>query len=360
MNTTTLTSKLHIIWAIAAKDIGDGLRNKTTLSIIIGVAFIVLSAQALPLLLKLSDVQQVAIYAAGDSAIFANLQQGESLRIVKMRSEERLQAFVRQSSTANAIGLMLPADFDAQIAAGNPITVSGYKLHWYVNKGEVATAVATLLTQISGVPVQVNVQPLYPQMDSGGRPSLIVMSLVVGIISISGILIPHLLIEEKEAHTLEALLVSPATTTQMILGKALAGLVYGLATGLVILALNGSLVMHWGVALFVILLGALFAVALGLLFGSLFNDVSNMNLWMGLLFTVALLPAIMGSFSSSGAAWLRLLLSGLPTHALERGSRLAFVETVDGGALLRVTAVLLAWAAVLYGAVVGVLKRNGR
>ncbi len=358
MNKSTLTAKLRVIGAIALKDIGDSIRNKTTLSLIIGVAFIVLSAQALPMLLKLAEVNQVAIFDAGDSAYFPELRQDEKLRIVRMRSEELLQEYVRESSSERSLGLILPADFDAQVAAGGPVSLAGYKLHWNLDQTEVETAVSRMLSQVSGVSVQVTVQPMYPLAGSGGRPSLVAMSLVLGIVSVSGVLIPHLLIEEKENHTMEALLVSPATTTQMVLGKGLAGLVYGLAVGLVVLALNGSLVTNWMVALLVVLLGAVFAVAVGLLFGSLFDDVANLNLWLGLLFALAFLPVVMSSLSSSGPSWLQTLLPLLPTSALDEGSRLAFVETVPWQPLLSNSAVMLAWAGVLFAAVVGVLRRN--
>ena len=59
-----LSEGLRIIWAIVVKDIVDAIKNKTTISIILGMVMVMLTGQAMPLLLKLSDVSRVILTRA--------------------------------------------------------------------------------------------------------------------------------------------------------------------------------------------------------------------------------------------------------------------------------------------------------
>ena len=84
---------------------------------------------------------------------------------------------------------------------------------------------------------------------------MVTATMAIAILTMGTLLAPLLIIEEKESHTFEALLVSPASLTQVITGKALAGAAYCLAAVLAVLLLTGYLVAQWHIMLLAILLG---------------------------------------------------------------------------------------------------------
>ena len=122
-------TSLRIIWTIALKDIVDAIRSKTTLSIMVGVALTTLSGQALPWLLNIDPVPTAAVYDAGDARLVDALRQSEDVRAYKVRSQAELESALTESADA-VLGLVIPADFDTRLAAGDAIILEGYAAHW--------------------------------------------------------------------------------------------------------------------------------------------------------------------------------------------------------------------------------------
>ena len=91
----------------------------------------------------------------------------------------------------------------------------------------------------SGTPVRVSLgvgpdqagHVLYPAADAGGEPMMAAILLAIVITTLGLALVPLLMVEEKEAHTLDTLLVSPASLGQLITAKAITGFVYCLVCG---------------------------------------------------------------------------------------------------------------------------------
>jgi len=121
--------------------------------------------------------------------------------------------------------------------------------------------------------------------------TIMTMMLTIGIS-----LVPFLLFEEKQTKTLDALLVSPAGISQVIIGKALAGFFYVLVTAGIVFAIYWTGVVNWGLAsLFVLSIG-LFSVALGLVLGSFFErqqEVTGLITLLLVLFIGAMLISML-------------------------------------------------------------------
>ena len=100
------------------------------------------------------------------------------------------------------------------------------------------------------------------------------------------LLIPHLMLEEKQTKTLDALMTSPASPGQVVLGKALAGFFYILVIGGLGMILFSLYIVHWGLALSAFLGYALLAIGLGLAVGSFIKSSKQAGIWM----TVLMLP----------------------------------------------------------------------
>ncbi len=202
------------------------------------------------------------------------------------------------------MGLVIPAGFDQAVERGEPIQLKGYFVHWMrpTEADEMRAFFEDKLTELVGQSVRIHTDgnAAYPQPASGGHPFMVAMNLVLAIVTICGAVVPYLMIEEKETHTVDALLVSPASIGQVVTGKALAGAFFGLTAAGVALAFNPRLVVHWEVAALTALCGTAFAVSLGLLLGSLFDNPQTMNLWFG---------GVLVAFSGSvpwGQVWLNL------------------------------------------------------
>jgi len=125
------------------------------------------------------------------------------------------------------LGLSLPASLEQQLAAGQPIKLEGLLAHWVSAEDaeELRAVFERKLGEIAGRPVQIALaeQRVYPTAESGGQTGLSAWSLIAVMLVMGGTLTPLLLLEERQMHTLEALLLSPATAGQVVAGKALAG-----------------------------------------------------------------------------------------------------------------------------------------
>jgi ABC-2 type transport system permease protein len=365
MNATqrNLSQSLRIIWAVAAKDIVDAIKNKVTISVILGVAFLMLSSQALPLITRLSDVHRVVIYDAGASRLPGELKRSPEVGLIRASSLQDLQAILVESP-GTTLGLMLPADFDQAIDAGQALQLDGYFAHW-VGASDAAAEQAFFETQLAafaGQPVRIDVEghTVYPGPDSTGQPVLVSISLVVVIITISGVLVPYLMVEEKETRTMDALLVSPARISQVVVGKAIAGMVYGLVAAAVVFAFNRTLVVHWEWAVLATLCGTLFAVSAGLLLGSVFDNPQNMGPWMGFLFALLLMPVFLSMLKPSLPAFLSTVMPWIPSAALDKLFRISFSGGVSLDQALSNLGILVGSALLLLSAVAWIVRRSDR
>lgn len=363
-NEGKLREGLRIVWAVAAKDIVDAIKNKTTISIIIGVAFLMLSGQALPLLMKLKDTPSAVVYDAGKSRLIVELGKGHDLRLRPVDSPQELEKVVAESSES-VLGLVIPADLDARLEAGESVELDGYFVHWIdpVEVSETQAFFEERLSQLAGQPVRVNVEghAVYPSPDGGGQPSMVTMSLVTAMLAICGAIVPFLMLEEKETHTLDALLVSPASIGQVVTGKALAGLFYGLTASGVVLAFNPRMVVHWEVAVPAVICGSLFAVAIGLLLGSLFDNPGSMNLWFGGVLLVLIMPVFLtGALGLSAPQGVRAILPWVPSVLLAKAIRISFAGGVPWGEVLVNLGMVLGCAALLLVCVAWRVRRSDR
>jgi len=364
MNTTKLRKSLRIIWAIAAKDIVDAIKNKITISIIVGVAFLMLSGQALSLLSKLQSTPSGVVYDAGKSGLVAELKKSDDLRLGTVSSQQELEEAVGEAA-GPLLGLTVPADFDQTVEAGGPVELDGYFVHWIspADAAETQVFFEERLIELTGRPAHINTEghAVYPSPDSGGQSSMVSRSLVVAVLTICGAIVPFLIIEEKETHTLDALLVSPASIGQVITGKALAGAFYGLTAAGVVFAFNRAMVVHWGLAALAAICGALFAVAVGLLLGSLFDNPASMNLWFCGVLLLLLMPVLLAdALGPNVPQVVRTIMPWIPTVLLDQVVRVSFSASVPLDQVLPALVVVVGSAVVILAAVVWVVRRSDR
>jgi hypothetical protein len=355
---------LRIVWAIAVKDIVDAIKNKTVISIILGIGMVMVSSQALPLLLRIKPTPTAVVYDVGESGLVDEMAKNEDFRLHEVPSQQMLEKILAEASETQ-LGLVFPADLRQSLQAEGRVNLDGFAAYW-AKPLEVKKLVEFFERQIGesvGAPVRIDYADnlVYPVPDSEGQLFIISLTLVLAINIIGVFLVPHLMLEEKEKHTMEALLVSPASYGQMVVGKAIAGSFYCLSAAAVVLALNFSMITQWGVALLAVICGSLFAVGVGLLLGTLFENPGTMNAWVSLVILVLIASMLLEQFV--GSSWppiIQTLIPWMPTVAMSNVIRISFSNLMPLDLLLPSFGVILGATILLLGLVVWKVRRMDR
>lgn len=328
MMKSTSSRPLLIILSIAAKDIKDAIQNKMILGILIGVTFTMLSSQALPMLLKAKAQPRAFFLDPGRTPLLRELALDSSLDLVQVDNLGELQKAVGASSVP-VLGLVFPEDFKTRLVTHAPLEIQAYHIYW-VPGDDLAILVTYFeeaLSKHTGriVHFEIVPEPVYPPTEGLGFTIMITTGFVLGVITLSLILAPLLLVEEMENHTLEAILVSPATTTHLLVGKALAGLFYALVAGAVMFAFSWRWVAHWEIAIPAVLLASFAAVSVGLLIGACSNQPTSVNLWSGLTIVLLLVPVLLWTYIAPKLSpSLQVAFQAIPSLALSNLLHLSF------------------------------------
>ncbi len=316
---------LRVILAIVAKDLLEAVKNKTILSMFLTAMILLLVNKTAPSLWNADRPPVLAVYDAGSSSLVADLEESDQFNTRRMESQEELEWYLGYESFL-ILGVTLPAEFDQRLEIGEELTLDGYIVHW-ANEDqadEMQTFFETQFTELAGKPVRINLDghTVYTTPD-GAKPFLTAAILVVILTLISISVIPGLMLEEKQSKTLDALLVSPASAGQVVIAKAIVGLLYSLAGAAVVMALNVPLLLHPGVTLLAVVAGSAFTVGVGLLMGSLLKEKQQLSAWTLIMVQPLLLPVFLTSISVLPET-VKTLFSFIPTVALSRILQLSF------------------------------------
>lgn len=305
----------------------DGFRNKNIVANLVTVLFLVVFYKWLPALGTVGEPPRLFVYDAGHSALVAGLAESTSVEVRRYPSQEQMEQALADRDVVE-LGLVVPAGFDRTIASGGQPALDGYVVHWTsaADAGRVKSQAEREISALAGQVVRINLSDrrVYPQPNSRGLPFVASSTLVLVIALLGTIVAPHLMIEEKQTRTMDALLVSPARIGQIVAGKALAGLFYCLTAGGLVLAFHFPLVLHWGLAVLATVCGSLFIVALGLLLGSVFKVRQQLTLWGFILLNVLLVPVFLSVMTEILPAALVPVLTWMPGVALARAVQVSF------------------------------------
>jgi ABC-2 type transport system permease protein len=210
------------------------------------------------------------------------------------------------------------------------------------------------------VTIQLEGNFVYPPTEGVLLLSLSTVNAVLLIMMMGIFLVPSLLVEEKETRTMQALLVSPASISQVVMGKTLAGWFYIVVTGAVIFAISWAEVTHWEMAVLFVMAGGFFSVAVGLVLGSVFDKHQDMVGWMMALLLILVGTILVKSLGVELPALFRSLLPWIPSVALAEILRAAFSQTVDLTQVLTSLGIIIAISLPLYAFVIWKIRRSDR
>ena len=370
----TRNDGLHIIWTIALKDIADAIQNKVVLSLVVGLGAMLLMPRMMSLIID-PPYTEIVVYdaGAGDSGaadsgarsrLSSRLEESPLFRVRRARSLEELKQVVGSAGFGLGVevGLAIPAGFDEALAGEAP-ELDGYVAWANRSKAHrLRTELERQITELWDGPVRVQTEGhlTYPPSDAGMALGIFLNMPVTMIFTLGTILVPNLLFEEKQTKTMEALLVSPSSIGQVVMGKALAGLFYILVAGGVVLAINWAGIVHWTLAiLFVIGIG-LFATAVGLVLGSVFARQLEVTGWTTLLIVVFTGAMFINMMDVRIPAFWQTILPWVPSVALVDVLRFAFLERVPWAQVWANLGSVLGISALLYAIVVWKVRRSDR
>lgn len=359
---TRLSENIRIIWAIATKDVIEAVKNRAILINVIMLPLLVVFYRWLPTLYNPSGVR-IVVYDPGPSRLSAELANSARFRLYEAHSQQEL-AETLDAMPMPVLGLAIPAGLDRAIDAGQPPVLEGYVMHW-VSEHKAAELQALFEQQFAewtGAAVQINLQDnvLIPLPDTMGPARNASISITVIIVLCGIMIVPLLLIEEKQAKTLDAMLISPANSIQVVIGKALVGLFYGLATAVTALLVNQALVVHWGTAVLAALTGLLLSVAVGLAIGTFFERKQQVNGWGMLIFSVLLIPVFLNIIEPILPRTMRIIFDWTPAMAIAKTLRFALSQGASPAQITINLALPLASAMLVLAVVVWQIRHSDR
>jgi ABC-type Na+ efflux pump permease subunit len=334
MKSLSLRENLRIIRAIAAKDIGDAIKNRHTIGIILTTLGLVLIYRLIPQFTEVSGMSSptVLIYDEADSTLVEALEDSQALDAYEFGSRAIMEKELAFAGDKNELALVIPVNFDEALEAGGQPVLDGYVLHW-LSETQAKEIQGLVEEEIEGwagrrIPVDLEGNIVYSLPNSFGFPVWGSLSIMYVVLMIGVALTPHLMLEEKQNKSMDALLISPASSSHIVIGKALTGLFYCLTGAAIALTLNAILVTHWWLVILMVILGSLFATALGLLLGTIFETRQQLTVWAMPVFAVLLIPVFIAILPRLLSQKVLDILVLIPTIAMEKVIRTAFTRDV--------------------------------
>jgi ABC-2 type transport system permease protein len=269
--------KLKRILALMAKDLFHGSRS---LIFVFAVVIPLVASLVISLLLGtlFEGKPRLGLADPGGSALAGELAQLDYLTTRSYKDATALRRDVERG--ALDMGIVLPAGVDQALAEGRVAALDVYVWGESLIKDRtvLAAALARQVMALSGggPPVEVITTLL-----GDGRaitwaerlfPLIVIMTIVLG-----GTMAPATsLVQEKQARTLTALTITPASYGEVLIAKAAVGALVTTIMGVAILALNRAFGVQPVLMVGLVALSALLAAEFGVILGTLVGDISTL------------------------------------------------------------------------------------
>lgn len=279
---------------------------------------VVLLAVVMPLLMTflvasvfgglLESEPRLGVISPDPTAITASAEATEGIRAVTYDSEEAIRADVADHDLDAA--LLLPAGFDAAVAAGEPVQVtylvSGQALA--SDRAVLAATVTAMVREVAGEEAGVEVTVVtvgaedYVPMGDRLIPLLVVYAVVVAALFVPAASI----LDERVKGTLNAVLATPASMGEVLASKALFASVLSVLMGVVTLVINQAFSGEVLGIVLALALGTAMLVQLGLVLGLWVKDMNTLYTWIKAGGILIVLPGLLALFPTL-PAWISKL-----------------------------------------------------
>jgi len=304
----------------------------------------------------------VFLYDASGSGLEDALQNSGQVTLRSVNDPSRIIPLIRESD-APEIGLIASQDVDRALANGETPVLEGYMVHWLSERQveNLLTHSERAASQALGTPVRIELQePVSLSPETYGLGFLAATTSLFTLAFCGVALVPHLMIEERQQKTLNALLISPAGAIDILLGKALAGLFYSMIFIVVIGTLFSPLIIRPLVTLLIVLVVASLFILLGLLLSQIIKNQAQFSIYGMAIFIPILLPQFLGVMAGLFPRWLQLTINWCPGTVAVRLILASFSPLARLGDYAGEIAYLLISAALLLTMNVILLRRADR
>ncbi len=360
----------RIVFAIARKDLVDALKNMYLLfAIILPIAMSLLFRVLFPSDAGSSGsggMLDIVINDPGKSQLVQYLTDSKQFSMFFVGSADEVKAQVDKDKLG---GLVIPANFDNDVKAGKMP-----ELRVYYNSGRGGLRQSAFYEMVQSGLRSVAGQALPARIifsetadaTAGAATSAssfnlssfyLLLFLIMSLTMVGVFIVPYILVEEKEKATLKAILVSPATYTDVVLGKGLVGLFYALLVAAILLVMNNGLTGNVLVTVSAIVLGSTLLVLVGLLMGAAFKQLTQVNSWSSIVMLVLMIPGMFGDFLPPPEP-IATAMKLVPTHYLAAAVTQGMNNTATLTSSLINLGVLAGMSVASFAAVIWFLKRE--
>jgi len=311
------------VWIILWSDIKQSFRSK-------GLLFFLALPVVLSLIMNL--VTRQPSFSSSDVVILGETggQFAQALKeievegvtlfkVIEMSESEAMEQLGRGKISAV---IEIPEGTSAALLAGQQVQINVATDESSPNTSMIIQSTLREMARIfSGIvePMQLNVKPVRSVNSSQAMlPTWIVMALMSGLT-----LLPAAIASERQLKTLDALLITPASFLDIVIGKAAYGVVLSLFGALVIVIVNGSMVGNLFLAWLHILMGAVMASFLGAFIGVAVKDLQAASS----VSTVAYIIILWGMWFSELPGVIGTISQYTPAYFIAEGIRNALFTT---------------------------------
>jgi len=248
----------------------------------------------------------------GDSEITAVAQEIDGIETTVLDSEEELMTQVEEHDLD--AGIVLEEGFDEAVVAGEQPELGFFISGESLASDRIILSVTTidLVREVEGAaaPVDVAITTLGDE-DSLPISVRLVPSLVMYALIVAAVFVPAFyVVAEREAGTLQAVLVTPVKFTEFLSAKAIFGFVLAFFIALATLALNGALGSNYAALLVAMAIACLMCVEIGMIYATGSKDIKTLYTFIKTLNIFIFAPVIFYIFPN----WPQWIAKLFPTY----------------------------------------------
>ena len=305
----------HILGTLISKDLSLFFRKKGILVLtVLGLVFYLAIYFVMPA--NINEDLKIGIHAPALPPFIQMAQYQEGIDITLVESDEALQTGVTDGTYL--VGISLPKDWSEQLESGQKPAVDLYftpdtpaetreamevliKELAYIQTGQ--TFNVDITTEVVGEDMLGTPIPPRDRL----RPLLAVFIIFMEILGLS-----HLISEEVERRTAQALLVTPVSVTSLFVAKSVSGIGLAFVQAVLVIAIIGGMNVQPLIILLTLLLGAALATGISFLISSFARDFMSVLAWSIPALVVLIIPSFNIMFPGSITGWIKVI----PSHYL--------------------------------------------
>jgi ABC-2 type transport system permease protein len=218
----------------------------------------------------------------GHSQLIPMIQELDTLNIKEYDSTADIRQAVERGAVD--VGISLPADFDGSVTGGGKAEIEAYTWGESLakNRSIISVTITNLIREMSGQesPVDIVTITLGDEISIPWGDRLLPIIVLVAVF-LGGLMLPATsIINEKAKKTLEALIVTPTSISDVFIAKGAVGLIISIFMGVLILIINQAFGSEPLLLVLVLALGGIMAVEVGLILGILLKDFTSLfTIW---------------------------------------------------------------------------------